>query len=202
MKAASPGDTRAFPAYPKPGISEGHGLETGMVGTGGGAWRPPFWQTIRILGACALAYAVTGLLALPEGYWAIITSVIVTQPGLSATLQAGRNRITGTIIGALAGFIVIEAVQLGWPLEPLFWGALVPLAVLTAIKPELRLSCVTLVVMVLIPGPATWHRPFDRVIAILIGTLASIVVSAVLFPRPEAAVPEAPPAKDGGERAE
>jgi uncharacterized membrane protein YccC len=172
-----------------------------MNGTGTIAWKPPFWQTLRILGACALAYTVTGMLALPDGYWAVITAVIVTQPGFSATVQAGRNRITGTIIGALAGFLVIEAVQRGWPLDPLFWAALVPLAILTAIKPELRLSCVTLVVMVLIPGSASWHRPLDRVVEILIGTLASIVVSAILFPKP-AAVAEAPPAGDGGERAE
>ena len=68
--------------------------------------------------------------------------------------------------------------------------ALVPLAVLTAMKPHLRLSGVTLVVMVLIPGEANWHRPLDRVLEILIGTAASIAVSLILYPRKAKAVVE------------
>jgi uncharacterized membrane protein YgaE (UPF0421/DUF939 family) len=62
----------------------------------------------------------------------------------------------------------------------LFWVALVPLAILTAIKPNLRLSCVTLVIVVLVPAPGNpFARPFERVLEILAGVLASIVVSAV-----------------------
>ena len=141
------------------------------------------WQAIRILGACALSLAGTRLLRLPEGYWAVITAIVVTQADLSSTLQAGRDRILGTVIGAIVGALVIGAGGEG-PLSTaaLFWIALTPLAILTAIKPNLRLSCVTLVVVVLVPAASTWHRPLDRVIAILVGTLASILVSAIVFP--------------------
>ena len=143
------------------------------------------WQAVRILGACALAAAATGLMGLPEGYWAIITTIVVTQADFGATLQAGRDRILGTIIGALAGLLVIAASRKGYPVDRMFWIALVPLAVLTAIKPNLRLSCVTLVVVVLVPSSVAslWHRPIDRILEILIGTLASIVVSAIVFPK-------------------
>ncbi len=159
------------------------------------------WQAIRILSACALSYVVTGVLALPDGYWAVITAIVVTQADFGATVQAGRDRILGTVIGALAGFLVIETSLSGYALDTLFWVALAPLAILTALKPNLRLSCVTLVVVVLIPSTSSWHRPLDRVIEILIGTLASIVVSAILFPRkPVAAVaPPAAAADDGAE---
>jgi uncharacterized membrane protein YccC len=138
------------------------------------------WQTVRILAACALAYAGARLIGLSEYYWALVTAVVVTQPALPETLAAGRDRALGTLIGAVAGLAVIAAGQWGASTFALFWVALVPLAILTAIKPTLRLSCVTLVIVVLVPAPGNpFARPFERVVEILVGVLASIVVSAV-----------------------
>jgi hypothetical protein len=81
------------------------------------------------------------------------------------------------------GFCVLLAAKRGFPVGVLFWVALVPSAVLTARWPNLRLCCVTLVVVVLIPsnGPV-FERPLDRVFGILLGTAASILVSAVTRP--------------------
>ncbi len=114
-----------------------------------------------------------------EGYWALITAIVVTQPLFDDTLVASRNRVLGTLIGAAAGFVVLEAARLGLPVGALFWCALLPLAVLTAAHPNLRLSCITLIVVVLIPasGPP-FVRPLDRVFGILLGTLGSIAVAA------------------------
>ncbi len=140
-----------------------------------------FWQTLRLIAACALSYAAARLLGLKEEYWALITAVVVTQPALDDTLIASRNRIIGTIIGAAAGFLVLEAAQHGVKTFPLFWCALLPLAVLTAIRQNLRLSCITLIVVVLIPfdGPP-FERPLDRVVGILIGTIASVCAAALV----------------------
>ena len=138
------------------------------------------WQTVRILAACALAYGAARLIGLSEDYWALVTAVVVTQPALPATLTAGRDRALATLIGALVGLAVIAAGQWGASTLALFWVALVPLAILTAMKPTLRLSCVTLVIVVLVPAPGNpFARPFERVLEILVGVLASIVVSAV-----------------------
>jgi uncharacterized membrane protein YccC len=141
------------------------------------------WQTLRLLAACALSYAAARLLGLQEEYWALITAVVVTQPALNDTLRASGNRITGTLIGAVAGFLVLEAARYGVKTFPLFWCALLPLAVLTAARQNLRLSCITLIVVVLVPfdGPP-FERPLDRVIGILVGTFASICAAVVLRP--------------------
>ncbi len=148
------------------------------------AGAPAFWQTLRILSACAVAYGVAALVGLPDRFWAMVTAVVVTQPALDATLSAGRDRIVGTMLGALAGLGVIEAARHGWPLFAMFWVALVPLAILTALWPNLRLGCITLVVVVLVPssGGLSFARPLDRVLEILLGTLVSIAVSVVIFP--------------------
>lgn len=138
------------------------------------------WQAVRILVACAMSYGGSRLIGLEEGYWALVTAVVVTQPALGSTLSAGRDRVIGTLIGALAGLGVLASAELGISSFTLFWIALIPLSVLTAVKPNLRLCCITLVIVVLVPSTGTpFVRPLERVLEILIGTLASIIVTAV-----------------------
>ncbi len=90
----------------------------------------------------------------------------------------------GGVLTHLFAAAALEAVQHGLPSLPLFWLALVPLAILTAIRQDLRLSCITLIVVVLIPsaGPP-FERPFDRVLGILVGTMGSVIAAAVIHPR-------------------
>ena len=94
------------------------------------------WQAARLVAACALAYVTAATSGLPERYWALITAVVVTQPMLSDTLGAGRDRVLGTLIGAAFGFLVLFAEQR----LSLFWLALAGLALLVAVCPYLRLS--------------------------------------------------------------
>jgi uncharacterized membrane protein YccC len=141
------------------------------------------FQTLRLLAACAGSYAFAYAARLSETYWAVITAAVVTQPAWADTLNSSRNRILGTLLGALAGFLVLEAARHGWPVMPLFWLALVPLAAITGAYQTMRLSCVTLAVIVLIPasGPP-FLRPLDRVAGIMLGVAASLAASALIRP--------------------
>jgi uncharacterized membrane protein YccC len=137
----------------------------------------------RLAGACALAYGGATLIGLPEGYWSLITAIVVTQVEFSKTWTASRDRVIATLIGAALGFLVLEASEHGAPKFLLFTVALAPLLALTAIKPNLRMSGVTLIVVVLVPSTGEpFVRPFDRVIEILLGVIASLIVSAVTGP--------------------
>ena len=145
--------------------------------------RADLWQAARLFGACALAFGGGMGVGLRERYWAVITAIVVTQPMLSETVTAGRARINGTLIGAAVGFAVLELADRGLPILPLFWIALAPLTLLIAMRPYLRLSAVTLVVVVLVPSTGTpFLRPFDRVAEILLGTVAAITVAAMIRP--------------------
>ena len=142
--------------------------------------RAHLWHTVRILAACVLAYGAAKLIGLREEYWALVTAVVVTQPALHETLSASRDRVLGTLIGAVVGLAVIAAGQWGASRFALFWVAMVPLSILAAIKPSLRMGCVTLIIVVLVPATGNpFARPFERIIEILVGVLASIVVCAV-----------------------
>lgn len=148
--------------------------------------RAHFWQTVRLFGACGLAFVGAVVMRSPETYWALITAIIVTQPMLADTFTAGRDRIVGTLIGAAVGFVVLELTRQGAPKLPLFWVALALLSLLVALYPYLRLSAVTLVIVVLVPGAAQdapFARPFDRVAEILLGTIAAVIAAAIVRPR-------------------
>jgi Fusaric acid resistance protein family len=140
-------------------------------------------RMVRTLLGCVLSYGVAKLASLPELYWALITTlVVVTQPSLTQTLSTARDQITGACIGAVVGVIGILAIQRG--VEPMlvFAVALIPLAALTSLKPGLRLACITLVIVVLIPGVghSPFDRPIDRVLEILIGAAAAFIVTVIL----------------------
>jgi uncharacterized membrane protein YccC len=132
----------------------------------------------RILAACALSYAITWLCNLPEGYWSLITVIVVTHPDLPATLTASRDRLVGTLIGAAVGAVAIVGRVHGVPTLPLYAAGLLPLALVTAVWPNLRLTCVTLTV-VLLPPPqgADFSRPAYRVLENLLGTVIAAGVS-------------------------
>jgi uncharacterized membrane protein YccC len=148
--------------------------------------RAHLWQSVRILAACGLAYGASKLIGLREEYWALVTAVVVTQPGLLETLSASRDRVLGTLIGAFVGLAVIAAGQWGASTLLLFWVAIVPLSILAAIKHSLRMGCVTLIIVVLVPATGNpFARPFERIVEILVGVLASIAICAVTPSRPK-----------------
>ncbi|MFM0322591.1 FUSC family protein [Caballeronia glebae] len=147
---------------------------------------PEARRLLRTLMSCTISYGAARLATLPEGYWALITTlVVVTQPTLTQAVDIARDQIIGAFIGAMAGVLGIVAMQRGAPPLAVFSIALVPLAALSAKRPALRLACVTLVIVVLIPaGPGSpFERPMHRVLEILIGAASSFVVSAV-WPNP------------------
>ena len=145
-------------------------------------WSPELRQSVRTLVSVLLSDLVAHVLHLREPYWALVTAVIVTQARISSTLEAGRDQIVGTLIGAAAGAVAIALQLYGLPRLPVFTALMVPIAVLGAFKPNLRLAGVALVVTFLFPssgGP--FDRPVDRVLAILVGAAASLLVSFLVF---------------------
>jgi len=138
----------------------------------------------RTLTGCMLSYGAARLAGLPEGYWALITTlVVVTQPSLTQAIAASRDQIIGACIGGVVGGVCVVLVEHGADPLVVFSIALLPLAVLAAVRPSLRLSCVTLVIVVLVPGGggSPFVRPLHRVAEILIGATAACI-AALMWP--------------------
>ncbi|MDN7183954.1 FUSC family protein [Caballeronia sp. SEWSISQ10-4 2] len=145
---------------------------------------PELRRFARTLVSCMLSYGAAKLATLPELYWAIITTlIVVTQPSLNQALNTGRDQIIGAVIGAVVGVIGLIAVLRGAPPLIVFAIGLLPLAALAAWRPTLRLACVTLVIVVLVPASgmgSPFARPIDRVLEILIGAGAALIVVFVM----------------------
>jgi len=149
---------------------------------GGG---PVVRQSVRFVLSIALAWLAAHIAHLREPVWSLITAVIVTQGSITQTMSTGRDQIIGTLIGAGTGIAVIGLglwVMPGWLAFDL---ALIPLVWLAAWRGTRRFALITLMVIVLFPsegGPFT--RPLDRLLSILCGVGASVVVSYVVLHRP------------------
>ncbi|ACC76107.1 FUSC family protein [Paraburkholderia phymatum] len=138
----------------------------------------------RTLTGCVLSYGAAKLASLPEGYWALITTmIVVTQPSLTQAITTARDQIIGACIGAMVGGMGLVVMDRGFDPLTVFSVALLPLAALAAARPGLRLACVTLVIVLLVPGDAgsAFVRPLHRVAEILIGAAAAFIAT-VMWP--------------------
>src|SRR5260370_40944127 len=86
-----------------------------------GFWPLLMWERTGLLihaGRTALAASLCWWLALRlglhDGYWGAISAIIVLQSNVGATIKASRDRILGTIIGAVFGFSFSLFGQIPW----------------------------------------------------------------------------------------
>ena len=54
--------------------------------------------------AATLCWWLATLFGLTDGYWGSISAIIVLQSNFGSTISASRDRLLGTLIGALFGF--------------------------------------------------------------------------------------------------
>jgi uncharacterized membrane protein YccC len=130
--------------------------------------------------------AVASLLAartcrLPEAYWASITTLVVTQSTLGASLKVSTERLVGTVLGALAGALLSMS---GIPALPAYAAGVLILGILCG-SPGLshaayRFAGITLAIVLLIgrAGPA-WLTATHRLVEVSIGIAVGLAFAAV-----------------------
>jgi uncharacterized membrane protein YccC len=82
---------------------------------------------LRLWASVCLALLVAYWLQLDDAYWAGTSASIVAQPGLGASLQKGRYRAIGTVLGAIVIVLMTAAFpqnHLGFLLSLTLWGAI------------------------------------------------------------------------------
>ena len=150
---------------------------------------PAEWrQALRVVIAVAVTLLAINLLNVPQGYWAVITAVIVVQTSIGGSLKAALDRLWGTLAGAAVGALVAITLPHSTPVEIglVIIVAVIPLAYLAAVNPAFRVAPVTAVIM-LVPsyGPHAGDPvtiALDRVFEIALGNVVALVVSLFVFP--------------------
>lgn len=143
----------------------------------------------------ALCYWLTVLMGFGTGYWAAITSVVVCQSEVGATLIASRDRLIGTVIGVLIGWATV----LVWHRNVAVFGAAVVVTMvlcsLSGFKAAGRLAGVAVCIVVLVPhnGTAASQIAMSRFLEVTFGICIALAMTALFYPKKVFHAMEAPP---------
>jgi uncharacterized membrane protein YccC len=156
--------------------------ELAWIKAHGADWR----LAVRVTVACLATFALATFFHLAQGYWAVFTAIIVTQSSVGGSLTTGIDRLIGTVGGVAYSAFIATTMPQGSTLDlaMAMGAALLPLAFLAALNPSFRIAPVTAVILLLAPshGAGPVVSAVDRVLEILLGTVAGIMVSLVIFP--------------------
>ncbi len=139
--------------------------------------------TLRLMACMGVAGVVSEVLPLQRSYWVPLTVAIVLKPDYGSVFARALQRGIGTVVGAVAGAVLLVLVHGAW--------LLIPFAVLAALLPfgrsrnyGLLATFLTPLVVVLIDllKPAGWQLAEDRLIDTLIGCAIVLVVGFAPWP--------------------
>ena len=142
---------------------------------------------LRMTVASLLAFALAELFALPQGYFAVLTTVIVMHGSVGGSVNSTLYRLIGTLGGAVWGGAVSAAIphaevtSLGLALV----AAVAPLAVVAAYNPAYRIAPITAILVLLSPvgqqaGPL--ESAIDRMLEIGLGCIVALGVALLVLP--------------------
>jgi len=132
--------------------------------------------------AATLCWWIAMSLGLHDGYWGSISAIIVLQSNFGATITASRDRILGTMIGAVIGFSFSLVGVLPWNFLFAVLTAVV-ICGLLGLRSSSRLAGVTIAIVMLVQAQSShWILALHRVFEVVLGILMAIAVSTLFFP--------------------
>jgi uncharacterized membrane protein YccC len=139
--------------------------------------------TLRLMACMGVAALVIEVLPLQRSYWVLLTVAIVLKPDYGSVFARALQRGLGTVVGAVAGAVLLVLVHGLW--------LLIPFAVLAALLPYgrsrnygLLATFLTPLVVVLIDllAPAGWRLAEDRLVDTVIGCAIVLLVGFAPWP--------------------
>ena len=147
------------------------------------------WEHQRLLihaAKTALAAALCWWLAmrfgLHDGYWGSISAIIVLQSNVGSTVNASRDRLLGTLIGALLGFSFSRFGSLPWNYVLAVLVAVIVCGLL-GLRNSSRLAGVTITIVMLVQKTGShWTIALDRVMQVMLGIVVALAVTTLVLP--------------------
>jgi uncharacterized membrane protein YccC len=142
-----------------------------------------FKQAIRTGVAALLCLYITKALGLTQGLWAAISSIIVLQSHMGATVKASVGRFLATAVGALVGAIVVSFEGNNY----VSVAAAITIAVLCCTPQRLRdgyrLAGSTVIsIMLGNKSQSPWFVATERFIEVSLGILIALIVAKTMWP--------------------
>jgi uncharacterized membrane protein YccC len=132
--------------------------------------------------AAALCWWIALRFGLRDGYWGSISAIIVLQSNVGATVTASRDRLLGTLIGAVLAF---GFSLFGPPMVSYILALLVAIVVcgLLGLRNSARLACVTITIVMLVHREGSrWALELDRVGEVILGIVVALAVTTLVLP--------------------
>lgn len=148
-----------------------------------GRWFAYTRQGVVTAIAAVASFYVATFFALPDPYWSVISSMIVMQSRVGATVGASWNRLAGTAIGALVG--VVFGTFLGTELWAFAVAVIVTvwLCASLGLLESYRLAGVTVAIVMLISrGDFFWMVGIRRFLEVGVGIVVSLVITGLTWP--------------------
>ena len=148
---------------------------------------PELCLAVRVTTAAVLAFALAKLLGFAHGYWAVITAIIVMQTSVGGSLKAALDRLLGTMAGALYGAAIALLIPHGTTMElaAAMVAAILPLALLAAVKPSFKAAPITaFIVLVPLSGAASPPLTYalERILEISVGSVVGLATALLVLP--------------------
>ena len=149
--------------------------------------QPKLIHALRMTVSALATFALAAALGLPQGFWAVVTALIVTQSSVGSSLKAAWERFLGSVSGAVYGGAVALAIPhgSGFGRATALVVAVAPLSVLVASSAGFRVAPITAIIVLLgTAGAALGPLGFavDRILEIGLGCAVGILVSVLVAP--------------------
>lgn len=134
----------------------------------------------QLAAAVIIAYVIPWALSLPEGFWAVMSALIIMRPRTGTTLGEGWNRFKGALTGTLFGLFGVWMHSLGLVTSVTTLAVIAVLAFIAGLSPALRAAPITALIILSsggIPGHGPWQVAGLRIAEIAIGIGAGLLVS-------------------------
>lgn len=144
-----------------------------------------FFQVLRILTACILAFIIDQAFQLPYGTWAPITIIVVMSANYSGAVSSKANqRIIGTAIGALLGLTLYLLPNSMQTLHYILLLIMLSASLFFTLGKYSYSAILASVTLILVAGfgPGDLHIALWRTTNVIWGGLLAILCSKFLFP--------------------
>lgn len=160
---------------------------TGRLWRGLSRHRPKLVLALRMTASSLAAFALAIALGLPQGFWAVITALVVTESSVGNSLKAAFDRFAGSVFGALYGSAIALAIPYvgGLSRAAALAIAVAPLSVVAAFSAGFRVAPITAIILLFsVTSPDLGPLDFavSRVLEVGLGCAVGLVVSLLVVP--------------------
>lgn len=144
-----------------------------------------FRHSLRIAAAALFAYVIAEFFPLGHGYWILLTTIVILKPAYSLTRTRNIERLSGTIIGAALGALVLYLVKDKTTIVVLLALSMIGAYSFMRKKYVVSVTMMTLYLLLMfhLLDPKDFRAiMIDRIIDTMIGSAIAIVFGYVIAP--------------------